>query len=65
VLEILSFLNILSLMESRVKIHRDDRPFNYSQLNNTAVDISKGDIVALVNNDIEVISPEWLSEMVS
>lgn len=51
--------------ESRVRIVRDDQPFNFSALNNTAVKSARGDLVALLNNDIEVISPDWLSEMVS
>jgi glycosyltransferase involved in cell wall biosynthesis len=51
--------------ESRVRVLRDDRPFNYSALNNAAVRFAKGELIALLNNDIEVISPEWLSEMVS
>lgn len=49
----------------RIRVIRDDRPFNYSSLNNAAVAQASGEIVALLNNDIEVISPEWLSEMVS
>lgn len=40
-------------------------PFNYSAINNFAVNYAKGSIVGLINNDIEVISPEWLTEMVS
>ena len=47
------------------KVIRDDGEFNYSALNNKAVAQSSGSIIGLVNNDIEVISPEWLSEMVS
>jgi GT2 family glycosyltransferase len=42
-----------------------DIPFNYSTLNNYGVTQSHGEIIALVNNDIEVINREWLSEMVS
>lgn len=49
----------------RVRILRDDRPFNYSALNNVAVKAARGELVALINNDIEVISTNWLSEMVS
>lgn len=49
----------------RVRVLRDDRPFNYSALNNAAVKHAKGDLIGLLNNDIEVITPEWLSEMVS
>lgn len=56
----------LQLSESdRISIVRDDREFNYSALNNSAVRIAKGEIIALINNDIEVISPGWLYEMVS
>ncbi|MFM0231730.1 glycosyltransferase [Paraburkholderia sediminicola] len=51
--------------DSRIRVIHDDRPFNYSALNNNAVKHAEGDIIALVNNDVEVISPDWLSEMVS
>ena len=44
---------------------RDDRPFNYSALNNLAARQARGDILGLVNNDIEVITPGWLEEMVA
>lgn len=49
----------------RVRVLRDERPFNYSMLNNSAVAQASGEVVALINNDIEVISPDWLNEMVS
>lgn len=48
-----------------VSVRRDDREFNYADLNNAAVQAAAGELVALVNNDIEVLSPDWLSEMVS
>ena len=38
--------------------------FNYSRINNIAVKESKGEIIVLLNNDTEVITPEWLTEMV-
>lgn len=47
------------------KILRYDGPFNYSAINNFAVSRADGSIIALLNNDIEVIAPDWLSEMVS
>jgi glycosyltransferase involved in cell wall biosynthesis len=49
---------------STIRIMRDDREFNYSALNNAAVKFSSGELVALINNDIEVITPAWLDEMV-
>jgi O-antigen biosynthesis protein len=48
-----------------IRILRIDAPFNYSALNNAAVKVARGELIALVNNDIEVISPGWLDEMVS
>lgn len=47
------------------RVLRYDHPFNYSAINNFAVQHSAGSIVGLINNDIEVISPDWLTEMVS
>jgi O-antigen biosynthesis protein len=47
------------------RVLRDERPFNYSQLNNGAVATCAGELVALLNNDIEVITPDWLDELVS
>jgi glycosyltransferase involved in cell wall biosynthesis/uncharacterized coiled-coil protein SlyX len=40
-------------------------PFNYPAINNMAVNEAKGEIICLLNNDIEVIGPGWLTEMVS
>ena len=60
-LEYLANINRLK----NVKVLRDDGPFNYSALNNNAVRNCKSDFIALINNDVEVITPEWLSEMVS
>jgi GT2 family glycosyltransferase/SAM-dependent methyltransferase len=48
-----------------IRVVRDERDFNYSALNNHAVKFARGEIIGLINNDIEVITPEWLSEMVS
>lgn len=51
--------------EDNIRVMRDEGPFNYSALNNAAVRIANGELIGLINNDIEVISPKWLSEMVS
>jgi len=47
-----------------VRIIRDDSPFNFSALNNTAAAAATGSFICLLNNDTEVISPDWLDEMV-
>ena len=41
-----------------------DIPFNFSKLNNAAVQQSQADYFLFLNNDIEVITPEWLTTMV-
>lgn len=51
--------------DPRIRVLRDPRPFNYSALNNAAVKLARGDVIGLVNDDVEVINPDWLSEMVS
>jgi GT2 family glycosyltransferase len=51
--------------KNQVRILRDDRPFNFSALNNRGASLAQGDFLCLMNNDIEVITPDWLEEMVS
>ncbi len=60
----LSYLSALSRQHG-VTVVRDDSPFNYSRLNNRAVMRSSGDVLCLLNDDIEVLTPGWLEEMVS
>src|SRR5690606_41178931 len=48
-----------------VRVLRYDAPFNYSAINNWAAAQCTGEVIGLVNNDIEVISRDWLREMVS
>jgi GT2 family glycosyltransferase len=47
------------------RVLRYNLPFNFSALNNLAVRATHGTFVCLMNNDIEVISQDWLEEMVS
>lgn len=58
----LAYLTALESRE-RVRVLRYDAPFNYSAINNWAIAQCDGELVGLVNNDIEVISPGWLREM--
>lgn len=49
-----------------IKLVRYDNEFNYSAINNYAVKHhASGECLMLMNNDIEVLSPEWLTEMVA
>ncbi|MFK3708853.1 glycosyltransferase [Leclercia adecarboxylata] len=63
--ETLEFFNQIQHEDHRVKVLAYDYPFNYSAINNFGARHAKGTIIGLVNNDIEVINPDWLTEMVS
>ena len=65
--ETLDYLKTLTA-NPQIRVIRDNYAFNYSALNNYAVTFAKGEILALVNDDIEVsevASADWLTEMVS
>jgi GT2 family glycosyltransferase len=58
------YLSTISALPG-VTVIRDDSPFNYSRLNNAAVTHARGRVLCLLNDDIEVLTPDWLEEMVS
>ncbi len=47
------------------RVLRDPRPFNFSALNNRAVEEARGEVLVLLNNDTEVTDAGWLTELVS
>jgi glycosyltransferase involved in cell wall biosynthesis len=51
--------------DRRVRVFRRDEEFNYGRLNNFGVRSVASEFVALLNNDLTIISPDWLEEMVS
>jgi GT2 family glycosyltransferase len=46
-----------------VKLIRSADPFNYSARVNLGVSHSQGDMLLLLNDDVEVLSPDWLEGM--
>jgi O-antigen biosynthesis protein len=64
--ETLDYLKKLTT-HPQIRVIRDNYAFNYSALNNYAVTFAEGEVLALVNDDIEVgdaASADWLTEMV-
>lgn len=53
------------LLRDRFKVIRLDIPFNYSKLNNKAVEVASGDYLLFLNNDVEIITPNWIEGMLS
>ena len=49
----------------RVRVLRDDSPFNYSALHNRAVPDCRGDVLLLLNDDTEILHGGWLTAMVA
>lgn len=47
-----------------IRVLSYDKKFNYSAINNFAVKHANGQVLAFVNNDIEVINGDWLTYMV-
>jgi len=59
-------LEYLSELATRgVRVLNHPYPFNYSTINNRAVQAATGELICLLNNDIEIIESDWLKKMVA
>ncbi len=47
----------------KIVVYKSNDGFNYSAINNYGVQFAKGEYYILLNNDIEVITPNWIEEM--
>lgn len=60
--DLLDYLDRLA--ESReIRLLKDPRRFNYARLNNLAVAVTSGELLAFVNNDVVVHDPAWLRRL--
>lgn len=59
----LQYFELLAKQE-KIRVLKYPGPFNYSAINNFGVREARGELVGLINNDIEVIEPSWLRYMV-
>jgi len=60
-------LNYLAHLEQQenVRVLRRPGKFNYAALNNEAVSLARGKLLALMNNDVEATHPGWLASLAS
>lgn len=61
--ETISYLASIDNSDFQVIQHAGE--FNYSAINNRAALLAKGEIICLLNNDIEVIESDWLAILVT
>jgi GT2 family glycosyltransferase len=59
-----TFFLFEKLCKRGVKILKCPGSFNFSRINNAAVRQCSGEIILLLNNDVEMREPGWLKEMV-
>ncbi|WP_224360478.1 rhamnosyltransferase WsaF family glycosyltransferase [Hyalangium versicolor] len=60
-----TFALLEALTDPRIRKLTWDFPFNYPAINNFAARHSKGELLLFLNNDIEIIEPLWLDELIS
>jgi len=60
--EVFPYLETLAA-DPRVTVIDSQGPFNFSRITNLGVAAARGEIVLLLNDDIEVIGPDWLRHM--
>ncbi len=54
----------LESLDNRIKFYEYNVPFNYSDINNHAVETyAKGEQILLLNNDIEIITADWIEAL--
>jgi GT2 family glycosyltransferase len=62
--ETIKMFDAYKAQHGNFRVIRADMEFNYAKLNNLAVKETDAEYILLLNNDIEVITPEWLEIMV-
>ena len=53
------------LRDPALRVVRDPSPFNFSRLCNAGARAASGTVLLFLNNDTEVLSPDWLQRMLS
>lgn len=61
--ETFDWFNNIEKYDSRIKVHPADMEFNWSKINNHGINLATGDVYIFLNNDIEIISPDWIERL--
>lgn len=49
--------------DPKIRLLRWKKEFNYSAINNFGADHAKGEYLLFLNNDVKIITPDWMEEM--
>jgi GT2 family glycosyltransferase len=60
---VLEYYDAITQLHSNIEVHRREESFNFARSVNRGFQLSSGEHFLLLNNDISVIHPDWLSEM--
>lgn len=61
-----TLINLERLVQTGdIRVVRSAEPFNWSKLNNLGVEHAKGDFFIFLNNDVEILDPQWIRKLVS
>ena len=63
--ETFKYYDSITKDNSKISVVVWENEFNYSLINNYGVSFAKGEYLLFLNNDTEVISSEWMDEMLS
>ncbi len=61
--ETFSYFEELVRDYGNVRVEKAAFPFNWSKLNNFGIEKARGDVFIFLNNDVEVISREWMTRL--
>lgn len=61
--ETFSWFEKIVQLDSRISVHVADMEFNWSKINNYGISIANGEVYIFLNNDIEIISPDWIERL--
>ena len=63
--ETFEYFEELQNAHENCRVIRIESPFNFSYINNRMAEAAAGDYYVLLNNDTEIITPDWLEQMLS
>ena len=63
-IETYQYFKMLEASNLNVKIEKAFYEFNWSKLNNHGIRVAKGEVFIFMNNDMEIISGDWLERLI-